>query len=213
MTVSSTSPNPASLRWVRAPRIPSASRTDGITINLVEGRWKLSRNGEVQVLATPPATFAFESALEEADVLYPPAPWRHERGVWIADLWHVVPDGAGAWAVYRNIDGLMERASLQIFVTADRARRWAELRFDRGTQGLRGPKPRAGSRAGSKLPDVRVTDEERDHAIAVLAERDLSYSEFVRAALAWVEEYVGEGLPWAVERNEDGSRSFVPSEP
>lgn len=211
MTVPSTSPTPASVRWVRAPRIPSASRTDGITINLAMGRWTLTKSGEVTHLSTPPSSYQFEAALEEADVLHPPAPWRHERGVWVADLWHVVPEGTGAWAVYRSIDGLMERASLQSFVTADRARRWAELRFDRGTQGLRGPKPRAGSRAGSKLPDVRVTDEERDHAIVVLSDHGLSYSEFVRAALAWMEENVGDGLAWRVSR-EGEAVAFVQSE-
>ena len=97
--------------------------------------------------------------------------------------------------------------------TADRARRWAELRFDRGDAGLRGPKPRAGSRASFKLPDVRVTEVERDHALSMLVTLGISYSEFVRAALVWAERNVLDGDGWEIEEDEEGNHAFVPSSP
>lgn len=197
-----------SVRWVRAPRIPSATRTDGISLLLREGKWIANAHGTSRELQTPPVSYLFERALEEVDETFPPPMWTHRDGVWVADLWHVVPEGDGSWSVYRNIEGIMDRASQQSFQTADRARRWAELRFDRGAQSLRGPKSRAGARSMEKLPDVRVTASEREQAILLLEQHDISYSQFVRAALAWVEENVGEGMPWRVERRND-SVSFV----
>lgn len=83
-------------------------------------------------------------------------------------------------------------ASRRTFSSADRARTWADIRFDRAVGGLRGPKPRGGSTSGAKLPDIRVTEEERALAERVLEREGLSYSEFVRAALRWVDAHPGE---------------------
>jgi len=213
MTVPTTNPPTDSVRWVRAPRIPSATRTDGISLSIRDGRWIAQVKGVPHPLTTPAAVYVFESAVDEVDRMFPPAPWTSREGVWIADLWHVVPNGDDTWSVYRNLDGLMERASQQSFPTADRARRWAELRFDRGTQGLRGPKPRAGKKSGARLPDVRMSEEERSNILSTLEERGLSYSDFVRAAFAWVEEHLGEDGAWVVSWTPEGGSRFVPTVP
>jgi hypothetical protein len=212
MTVPATTTPADSVRWVRAPRVPSATRTDGISLALStrEGRWVSLVKGVPHPLSTPPAAYVFESAVDEVDRMFPPAPWSYRDGVWVADLWHVVPDGGDTWSVYRSLDGFMERASQQSFPTADRARRWAELRFDRGTQGLRGPKPRAGKKSGARLPDVRMTEEERSHILSTLESRGLSYSDFVRAAFAWIEESLGDEGAWDVSWTPEGPARFVP---
>jgi hypothetical protein len=96
------------------------------------------------------------------------------------------------------------------FPSADRARRWAELRFDRSEGGLRGPKPRAGSRSAAKLPDVRVTEEERDAATATLDALGMSYAVFVRASLEWARAYVLSDSPeWTVDVEADPAPAFV----
>jgi hypothetical protein len=199
-----------STRWVRAPRIPAATRTDGLTVTFENGCWEVISQGQVSALDTPSITSYLNRAIEEVDEKHPPAPWAFSGGVWRANLWEVRPDGGGTWGVYRILDGKEERASRQPFPSADRARRWAELRFDRGDAGLRGPKPRAGSRASFKLPDVRVTEAERDHALSLLVKLGLSYSDFVRAALGWAEEHVLEDGGWAVEHDDTSTWSFVP---
>lgn len=201
-----------STRWVRAPRIPAATRTDGLTVTFENGCWEVIKQGQVEPLATPAITSYLNRAIEEVDEKYPPFPWSFADGIWRANLWEVRPGGTfGSWGVYRIIDGKEERASRQPFPSADRARRWAELRFDRGDAGLRGPKPRAGSRASFKLPDVRVTEAERDHALGLLVALGISYSDFVRAALAWAEENVLDGDAWVIEQDGSGTHAFVPA--
>ena len=208
----STASSHPSTRWVRAPRIPAATRTDGLTVTFENGCWELIRQGQVEPLtATPAITSYLNRAIEEVDEKHPPFPWSFTGGIWRANLWEVRPDGSGTWGVYRVIDGKEERSSRQPFPSADRARRWAELRFDRGDAGLRGPRPRAGSRASFKLPDVRVTETERDHALALLVRLGLSYSDFVRAALVWAEDNALDGGGWTVEEDVDGTHAFVPT--
>lgn len=205
----------SSIRWVRAPRIPAATRTDGYTVSLDSGtHWVVTGPGlaTAKVLPTTGLASYLEDAVEDVDLLFPPTPWRVEDGVWYADRWQVRPNGDGTWGVHRLIEGVVEVASRQPFPSADRARRWAELRFDRGDARLRGPKPRAGSKAAHKLPDVRVTDEEKAHTLAVLASLGLTYSDFVRMSLRWVEEQVIEDGAWAVQRIEGGGVVLVPTD-
>lgn len=209
----STESSHPSTRWVRAPRIPAATRTDGLTITFENGCWEVIRQGQVEALTTPAITSYLNRAIEEVDGNHPPAPWSFSGGIWRANVWEVRPDGSGTWGVYRIIDGKEERASRQPFPSADRARRWAELRFDRGDAGLRGPKPRAGSRASFKLPDVRVTEAERDHALSLLVKLGISYSDFVRAALGWAEDHVLDADRWCIEQDDGGTWSFVPVSP
>lgn len=206
----STESAPLSTRWVRAPRIPAATRTDGLTITFENGCWEMIRQGQIEPLAAPAIASYLNRAIEEVDEKHPPFPWSFSGGIWRANFWEVRPDGGGTWGVYRILDGKEERASRQPFPSADRARRWAELRFDRGDAGLRGPKPRAGSRASFKLPDVRVTEVERDHALALLVKLGMSYSEFVRAALGWAEEHVLDNDAWSIIADESGTHAFVP---
>ncbi|NDD28452.1 MAG: hypothetical protein EB084_09340 [Proteobacteria bacterium] len=209
----STSSVPVSTRWVRAPRIPAATRTDGLTVTFENGCWQVVLPGSVETLSTPAVASYLNRAIEEVDEKHPPVPWAFSGGIWRAGVWEIRPNGNGSWGIYRIIDGQEERASRQPFPSADRARRWAELRFDRGDAGLRGPKPRAGSRASFKLPDVRVTEVERDHALSMLVTLGISYSEFVRAALVWAERNVLDGDGWEIEEDEEGNHAFVPSSP
>lgn len=205
----------SSTRWVRAPRIPAATRTDGYTVRLEGGaQWIVTGPGATSphVLRTTILASYLEDAIEETDLLFPPTPWRVEDGVWYADRWQVRPNGDGTWGVHRLIEGVVEVASRQPFPSADRARRWAELRFDRGDAPLRGPKPRAGSKASCKLPDVRVTDEEKAHTLTVLEGLGLTYSDFVRMSLHWIEEQVMDLGAWSVQHIEGGGAVLVPAD-
>jgi hypothetical protein len=204
----------SSIRWVRAPRVPAATRTDGYTVSLDSDTcWVVVGPGVgPKALDTTGRPSYLEDAIEEVDLLFPPTPWRVEGGVWYADRWQVRPNGDDTWGVHRLLDGVVEVASRQPFPSADRARRWAELRFDRGDARLRGPKPRAGSKASCKLPDVRVTDEEKAHTLAVLESLGVTYSDFVRMSLRWVEEQVIEAGAWEVQRVEGGGATLVPTD-
>ena len=183
----STIPVQTSTRWVRAPRIPTASRTDGLSVTLDNGGWVASHNGVAKALATPGLASYLERALVEADEAHPPAPWTFSGGVWTCHVWEIRPNGDGTWGIFRMLDGVVEQASRQPFPSADRARRWAELRFDRGEARLRGPKPRAGSKSSHKLPDIRVTEAEKTHMLDLLARIGMGYSDFVRASAAWAD--------------------------
>jgi hypothetical protein len=213
MTPDDSSASPFSgVRWVRTPRISSATRTDGITLCLREDAWSARHPTEGPFnLKTPPFSYSFENAIYEVDALYPPDPWvLRDDATWAADVWVVKQSRDSSWSVYRSIDSTLEAASKQKFPSADRARRWAELRFDRGVSGLRGPKPRAGYRAVAKMPDVRVTVEERASAFDMLFLQSVNYSEFVRASLRWFQEHVVEQGTWEVQHAEDGSLFFAP---
>ena len=203
------SDTPTMVRWVRALPTRSASRTDGIAVAFDQNRWLLMAQGTTYVLRTPGFSQNLDRAVDDADQFFPPAPWTFTEGVWSFGVWQIRPNADGTWGVFREVEGTVEQASIQLFPSADRARRWAELRFDRGSSRLRGPKPRAGSRASEKLPDVRVTEDEKAHAMAILGRLGLGYSDFVRAALVWAEAQVlAEGAGWSVVRGEDGSYSF-----
>jgi len=196
-------------RWMRSNRTNTASRTDGVTVTLSNGAWVVVCSGKTDKLKTAPVPAWMDKAIQEADEAHPPDPWTHAKGVWTSGSWVVRPDTDG-WAVFRALGDGVQRASRQSFPSADRARRWAEVRFDRSEGGLRGPKPRAGSRSAAKLPDVRVTEEERDAANATLDALGMSYAVFVRAALEWARANVlhtdGE---WSADTSPDTTPSFV----
>jgi len=191
------------VRWMRAPRSAQATRTDGVAVSLVAGYWVCLRAGKEVRLKTPGLVAYLNRAVEETDTLFPPAGWAFANGAWTSGNWFLRPV-EGGWGAFRTVKGQEERASRQVFESSDRARRWASLRLERGEAGLRGPKPRAGARAGSKLPDVRVTEEERVLAEETLEGLDLSYSEFVRAALRWARDNIG--ADWQIARDGDGVR-------
>lgn len=179
-------------RWVRSPRESLALREDGVGVALTQGAWFVARESRpAERLRTPGLSAYLDRAIEEVDETHSPEAWARSKGVWESGLWRARPTGDG-WGLFRLLDGKETAATRKEFASSDRARAWAETRFDRGGAGLRGPKPRTGVRATSKLPDVRVTEEERVFAEAVLEKVGLSYSAFVRAALVWANEHVGE---------------------
>jgi len=198
-------------RWLRTPRTAHAARSDGIVVWHEGNGWHITVRGEpCAFIPEQPSPANLEYCIAKADEVNPPEPWTLEDGVWKASVWRVQsPDGL-TWTVSRELNGKLELASRQPFLSADRARRGAELRFDRGSAGLRGPKPRAGARAKAKLPDVRVTVDERDRVLTVLERVGLSYSELVRAAVYWAEENMaGTNPSWEVERLDNGVTRFV----
>jgi len=198
-------------RWLRTPRTAHAARSDGIVVWHEGHGWHITVRGEpCAFIPEEPSPANLEYCIAKADEVNPPEPWALEDGVWKASVWRVQSTDGLTWTVSRELNGKLELASRQPFVSADRARRWAELRFDRGSAGLRGPKPRAGARAKAKLPDVRVTVDERDRVLTVLERVDMSYSELVRAAVYWAEENLTGASPaWQVERLDNGVTRFV----
>lgn len=188
-----------SSKWTRHPKTESAVRADRLSISLSEKGW-VATSGEA---AHPLVADSLETAVVEADMAFPPAVWEYAKGHWSRPGWDVSLEDDG-WGIYRGA----EKASVRAFETADKARFWVELRLDRTSTNLRGPKPRAGSRSTSKLPDVRVTPDEREEAGAITKSLGMTYSEFARASLAFAREHVMGGEYEVQER--DGALRFVP---
>lgn len=180
-------------RWLRSKKEPMALREDGVGVALSGGVWTCTTVEVPQErrLKTPGLHAYLDRAIEEADEMYPPPPWKVDAAIWRAQGW-CVRSTADGWVVLRIVDGEFAPASSKTFSSSDRARTWADTRFDRAVGGLRGPKPRGGTTAAAKLPDIRVTEEERALAERVLTREGLSYSEFVRAALRWADAHPGE---------------------
>jgi len=199
-------------RWVRYSRRHTAVREDGLTVVLEGFQWVTRLNGKSKLLTTEGAPAFLERAIREVDEKIAPRHWRFVEGTWIRENWKLVEGTDGEWGIFRASyrKGDYVPASSRRFPTADRARAWCDVRMDRGEAGLRGPKPRNGLRATAKLPDVRVTQEEKDHALDVLAKIGLSYAEFVRASVLWAEENVG--VAWRVA-NTDSGPVFAVSSP
>ena len=199
-------------KWLRLPQQGSARRGDGAEVKIqdeypYEGRaWFARYSGDPELLPVPSSPSFLEDAIEAADSRFPPLGWRESNGSWATEGWLVAPESTG-WVVLRDRGSGMERASRRVFRSADRARCWAEFRFDRRTLNLRGPKPRAEEKSTAKLPDVRVTPREKDEAIAVVRDLGLTYSEFARACVQFAA-----GGSLAVERSESGGPRLVPAD-
>jgi hypothetical protein len=152
-----------------------------------------------------------EDAIEYADQFKPPGQWGFvpDAFKWIRPSWEVRYEGEG-WTVWRIKPGEEEftQASVAIHPSADRARRWVELRLERTDGNLRGPAPRAGKPSTAKLPDIRVTPEEREEAFELLRQLGLSYADFVRAALTFAEDHL-DGGEWQVRKLESGAKVFT----
>jgi hypothetical protein len=198
------------LRWIRNNAQNQAERTDGFTIRLLGTHWVVSKNGRTKVLPTEPYPAFLDRAIEAVDRYFPPGKWGWKEDRWILGNWIVQPE-AGKWVVRRiNDAGTLDHPTRQEFATADRARTWVEVRRDRSGIGLRGPRPRSGARATAKLPDLRVTQEERDHALLILEKVGLSYAAFVRAMLDWANTYVVEQASWYIDSDDNGEPLVVP---
>lgn len=178
-------------RWVRSPNESMALREDGRAVTLSGGRWACVTAEETLRLKTPGLHAYLDRAIEEVDESFPPAPWTVDAGIWSTAGW-VVRAGGEAWTVSRAVGTEQELATTKVFSSSDRARAWADGRLERAEGGLRGPKPRVGKTAAAKLPDIRVTEEERALAERVLEREGVSYSEFVRACFTWAEAHPGE---------------------
>ena len=195
-------------RWIRNLAANEAERTDGFIVKLRGTQWTVAKGGKTKVLPTEPFPAYLDRAVHVVDQHFPPPRWRFDENRWISGNWVIFEAGEGKWKVQRlDNQGALTNPTRQEFQSADRARVWVDLRRDRANIGLRGPKPRAGSPAKAKLPDIRVTVEERDAATLILGRLGLSYSAFVRAALEWAETNVGNG--WAVDHDAEGEAFFT----
>ena len=200
-------------KWRRDSKAGSALRLgDKASLVLTDVGWRVTTKGEVHEVAAAPSISSLEEAITMADVFHPPEGWNYKEGHWFRNGWHVRPE-QGGWYVYRTKDDDSERASVQEFASADRARRWAEVRLDRTGTNLRGPKPRAGRKSTCKLPDVRVTETEKSEAMSFLKELGLTYSQFVRASLRFAREsvtqYPMDADDFVVLKDEHGTPCFV----
>ena len=177
--------------WTRYPRTKTAVRGengDRITLMQQRGQW-IAFIGKEQVVLDVSLTLDLDDAVDLVDKIYTPEGWRYDNlsGAWVRPGWSCVPNPQSEWHVYRSLGAQAGEeavvASSKIFKSADRARRWAEIRLDRTTLNLRGPRPRATQRANMTLPDVRVTGEERASAVELASRLGLSYSDLARAAI------------------------------
>jgi hypothetical protein len=148
--------------------------------------------GSESVILSAEADADLDAVIDLVDQIYLPEGWHYETAGsqrWLRPGWACEPDEQGTWRVLRtDVPGVPEGAlgvpaSSKTFKSADRARRWAEVRLDRTTLNLRGPRPRATQRANMTLPDVRVTESERGAAVALATRLGMSYSDLARAAL------------------------------
>ena len=195
-------------RWIRSSEI--AERPDD------QGRVTKAEEGWIYVLGRRMKRLVeaetLEQAIEHADQFRPPGKWAYVPAdyKWIRPSWEVRWEGEG-WTVWRIKPGEDEftQASVAVHPSADRARRWVELRLERTEGNLRGPAPRAGKASTAKLPDIRVTPEEREQAFELLKQLGLSYADFVRAALTFAEDHL-DGGDWQVTKTEGGAKVFIP---
>ncbi len=195
-------------KWTRVAKSASALRGDRLSLVLTDDGWQATHKGKVHSIKAPPIPDALEEAITVADQTLSPVGWSGKEGSWIREGWAVAPHGSG-WNVYKTSGEEKEKASVRDFTSADRARRWVEVRLDRTGTNLRGPKPRAGRKSNCKLPDVRVTENEKAAAMARLKELGLAYSQFVRASLQFAEEHLaGDYAHWKAEIR-DGKAAFI----
>ena len=199
-------------KWRRDAKMGSALRLgDKASLVLTAQGWRVTTDGEVYPVIAAPSASALEEAITMTDAFHPPAGWTYKEGHWLREGWHVRPEQSG-WYVYRTTEEDVEKASVQEFASADRARRWAEVRFDRTGTNLRGPRPRAGRKSTCKLPDVRVTEDEKSATMDLLKELDMTYSQFVRASIRFAAQNITKNPmdedDWVVQKV-GGTVSFV----
>lgn len=144
--------------------------------------WVLRLPGGVELYLDAGGEPNLDAAIEQCDLVSPPDGWTPESNV----RW-----SRGEWACVRLEDGwAVEHAKgmfAQRFTSCDRARKWVDLRVDR-PGGLRGPRLRAAVPAVRTLPDVRVTEAEREHAIQLSRRLGLTFADLLRSAIRIVEQ-------------------------
>lgn len=188
--------------WSRYPRTNTAVRGDSgerITIMGQRGGW-VAMVGTNSVMFDPGAEASLDDAIDVVDTLFPPPGWTRSDDCrtlhaeeWSRVGWTVAKGEDGPWRVWRSAspsdDAARVQATTKTFKSADRARKWAEIRLDRTSANLRGPRPRAADRAVRTLPDVRVTEQERADAVALAERLGLSFSDLARAALTFIKAH------------------------
>lgn len=195
---------PADSSWTRSPKTKTAIRgADGDRITLThQGHGWVVLSGSRSQHLEASADVSLDGAIDLLDQLYPPEGWECRaatigQGVeWARPGWVCWQDHQALWRVgrYPRADhSTLESATGKTFQTADRARHWAEVRLDRTSSNLRGPRTRAQQRAVKTLPDVRVTEIERAAAVALAARLGLSYSDLARAALRFLDRATLDG--------------------
>lgn len=169
--------------WTRYPRNLTAFRghgTGSLVLAKSETGWHLFDHAKSALALEAEASLDLERVILAVDFLYPPEGWnRVDDERWVKGEWTVLFTPAG-WKVQHP-----KSSTRQIFRSADRARKWVDLRADRAG-GTLGPRCRADTRASKTLPDVRVTEAERADAVNLAAEMNLTFSELVRASLKFV---------------------------
>jgi len=172
--------------WTRYPRNSTAFRGAGegalVLVRKPEGTWQLSPVGGGALTVDAPDNASMEQVIEVVDLVYPPAGWeRLDHNSWQRGDWLCV-HGTSGWRVQHP-----RHSTRQVFRSADRARKWVDLRHDR-PGGIKGPRPRGNVRATKTLPDVRVTVEERERFTSLATRLNVTFSELVRRALTAVDE-------------------------
>lgn len=171
----------------------------GLTIHKGDNAWviKSDTTGDVLFSLGDVTKDTIEQIIPRVDLLRRPHPWTfiwdkevtsHTVGEWQArvgnSIWTVASKG-GSWSIFRASKDTPEERELlssRLWRDAHRAREWAEVRFDRSEQSLRGPKPRASVAATCRI-DVRLTDQERAELQRLADNAGVGYGPFVRAAI------------------------------
>ncbi len=197
--------------WTREKYI--AERQDGVSLRLQGGDGWMVRGApetdcDVRVDGVSDSSLHMEDAIMQVDMKWLPDGWAFDSGHWVRPRWKAQPE-AGGWHLYRKVGDEWTQATTTEFRSADRAREWAERRLDRTDGPLRGPKPRAGKRSSAKLPDIRVTETERDEALGLVESMGLTYSQFVRAAIRFAQENIVENKTVQIAREDNGKAHFV----
>jgi hypothetical protein len=172
---------------------------DGLTIRKADSTWIIAsdKTGEVLFSLGSTATDTIDQIIPRVDLLRPPSPWTFSRddevdspaiGEWQArvgnSIWTVASKG-GSWSIFRaskDTPEEREQLSSRLWHDAHKAREWAEVRFDRSEQSLRGPKPRSRVAAQTRI-DIRLTHQERAELQRLADDAGVGYGPFVRAAI------------------------------
>jgi hypothetical protein len=165
--------------WVRPPgRAKSAARADGLADVTVGDYTTLERSIHLADTAKPPKGWSWDGTSRAWTF----GPWRVE--VDAAHLPQGTPKDVDPWKLPWCLLRGDQRATKQVFRTADRARHYAEMRLHRSAGPMRGPRPRGGGNGATvNLPDVRATPRERQVAFTVAESLGLTYSGLARAAV------------------------------
>jgi len=138
--------------------------------------------GGVELLLESSGGTTLDTAIEQADLIFPPEDWTAEsENRWTRGAWACVRVETG-WMVEHPRGRMKQR-----FASCDRARKWVDLRVDR-PGGIRGPRLRTDAPALCTFPDVRVTQEERGKAMKLAKSLGLTFADFLRSAVQLVDD-------------------------